>query len=105
MLAVIIIKMIIVVVIIESPVLSHQPLARSLDLVFAERKGTRGAGGQTGPLLLWKRSQRLGEESYLLGIVDKGPDPSLNASSACNSALLPEHGVFLLSTSTSSLVK
>ena len=63
--------MIIVVTIIESPVLSHQPLARSLDLVFSEWKGARGAGGQMGPfsmekelgepkpdrpLLLWKRS-------------------------------------------------
>lgn len=105
MLAVIIVKMIIVVVITESPVVSHQPLARSSDLVLAERKEAGGAGGQPGPLLLWKRSQRLGEENYLLGIVHKGPDPRLNASSAYNSALLPVHGIFLLSASTSSLVK
>ena len=54
MLAVIIIKMIIVVTIIESPVLSHQPLARSLDLVFSEWKGARGAGGQMGPFSMEK---------------------------------------------------
>ena len=54
MLAVIIVKMIIVVVITESPVVSHQPLARSSDLVLAERKEAGGGRPAKSPSFIEK---------------------------------------------------
>lgn len=78
------------------------PLARSSDLVLVERKEAGGGRPAKSPSFMEKEPKA---RSRQLGIVDKGPDPHLNASSAYISALLPEHGVFLLSASTSSLVK